>query len=250
MPPLTARLDASGILAARALKASNLADLSRAALADPAEQPFHRERWRRAELHDAPAYVEHFAHAPDQAGGLIVGEIVHRALQWHAPGQRDEDLRERLSCYAWEKGVVGAGARERIVEQALALLRSVLDSRLYAAVAGARQSFRELSFSYETGGRTVHGVIDALVQFADGRWAVIDYKTSWVRPPGSVDVHAHTYLLQVGLYAAAACEQLDTLDVDVYIHYIRHRATVHIPQDRWRAAVTDFERVVGQMLEP
>ncbi|MBW4436859.1 MAG: UvrD-helicase domain-containing protein [Pleurocapsa minor GSE-CHR-MK-17-07R] len=232
----------------RALRVTDIADLSRAVLADPADRPFHRLRWRRMVLHEAPPFVERVRAVP-RISGEVVGEIVHQALQWHTDGQSAEALRERLECYAWEKGIVDAGTRERAVARAADLLDSVLHSDLYRRILGARQVYRELPFTFRTEKRTIHGVIDVLAQFADGQWAVIDYKTTWVQPPTPLTEHAHSYLLQVGVYAAAVSEQLDSQAIDVYIHYIRHRKSIQIQRDTWRDAVANIERYVGQLLD-
>src|SRR5262249_20592947 len=104
--------------------------------------------------------------------------------------------------------------------------------------------------------RIIHGVIDLLIQGADGKWIIVDYKTSHV-PNGKsfseVRNHAQRYHLQVGAYAEAVIKQLEILKLDadklqVYIHYIRYGQTIEITKAEWKPALANLEGFIGSLI--
>ena len=109
------------------------------------------------------------------------GALMHRALE--------------------EQGVsVDPAAMTAELEQ---MLQGIRRHRLWATLTGTRQRLRELEFVTRIGRLEVQGVIDLLIQSADGQWLVIDYKSDRVAP-ADVAAHARRYHLQMLLYADAA----------------------------------------------
>ena len=70
-------------------------------------------------------------------------------------------------------------------------------------VAGARRAYRELPFLMKLDATEVRGKIDLVFEGEDGRWELVDYKTSGPRPEVAEQA-AEEHALQLGLYAMAA----------------------------------------------
>lgn len=242
--PLTLERDAP----ARSLSATHIADLGTALTTDDPEKTVFTYRWRRAVFHDAPHQIR-AAGLPREAGfERMVGDMVHRALQWQPQwyGREPHALEHLLDRYAWEAGMIQPSIRQRAVEQAQKLMRRVLNSDVLRWIEQGRRVLREVPFMYRTEKRTIHGVIDVLIQGQDGEWRLVDYKTSRAADP---QAHARRYYLQVGVYAAAARQFLNVSEIAVYIHYIRSGTTVSVAADAWESALRDLEPCIGQLAD-
>jgi ATP-dependent helicase/nuclease subunit A len=233
---------------ARHLTATQIADLG--------SVPYgmlYRNRFRRSVLHDAPSHIEQVSIRREGVSRRILGEIVHAALRWgHFPTETN-DLEDILQSYAWEQGIVDTGQRAYAVQEARELLRRTMQSDVYTWLQQAKHVYRELPFIYKTDRRTIHGVIDVLLQNPDRSWRLLDYKTSHVpdHVPGNTDLivnHARRYYLQIGVYAAAVREQLGGVVPDVYIHYIRYWQAVAVPTEEWQAALASLEQHIGDLV--
>ncbi|MEO8397653.1 MAG: 3'-5' exonuclease, partial [Chloroflexota bacterium] len=209
---------------ARSLTATQIADLGGARHAASSEDRAHfAERWRRGVLHDAPERIETI----QWEKATRVSEIVQRALRLPLP-ENDRELRELLRRYAWEEGIVEEGQSQRTVKDAYELLARVRRSDVFGWLDGASEVYRELPFVYQTEQRTIHGIIDLLLQGKDGRWRLIDTKTVTVAhdpSPKRLEDHARRYHMQVGVYAAAVRDLIGIAPITV-IHYIRYAKTV------------------------
>ncbi|MCS7071356.1 MAG: PD-(D/E)XK nuclease family protein, partial [Anaerolinea sp.] len=78
----------------------------------------------------------------------------------------------------------------------------------------------------------------------DGRWALIDYKTASVPPPGQIDqirAHARRYHLQIGIYAEAARDLLGLSAIEAYLRYIRYSRTIAIAPEAWTPELDALE---------
>lgn len=251
-PPLMADVVVERTAVARHLSVTNLADIGSAF--NP-ENPYFRQRFRRDLLHDAPSHIDSVRHAPNKTG-RVVGEIVHEALRWWDFSGENMNLKGQLESFTWERGIVDPAQHREAVEKALLLLQAFQNSSIYQWVKESQKFYRELPFIYKTEKRIIHGVIDLLIQRADGTWVIVDYKTSYV-PNGSefseVKKHARRYHLQVGAYAEAVIKQLELLKLDadklqVYIHYIRYGQTVEIDKTEWKPALADLETFIGSLI--
>jgi ATP-dependent helicase/nuclease subunit A len=249
-PPLLADVPVELDAPARALTATQIADLGGAIYGD-GDSAFYSQRWRRSVLYDAPGRIERVSPADSGLSSRKVGEMVRQALRRWLPATSEPELRARLAAFAWEGGLVLPHARDEAVEQALVLVRQVLLSDVEIWSASARQVYRELPFVFQTGERLIHGVIDLLMQRDDGIWALVDYKTPFVSSAAdaaALVAHARRYHLQVGVYAAAARELLGLEQIGVYIHYIRHEQTIAIPMPIWQSALDQLEAHIGLMV--
>lgn len=251
----------------RTLTASLMADIGAAHHADPSLRPAHRQQARRRLLDDVPNRPRRASPVPvpegtagDQAIPRLIGDLVHQALRWRDRWSVNYDERRKtLEHFAWENGITDDGLRARVMDEAIRLLHDELDSDVQGWIASARRVFRETPFAYRLGAhapRTVHGVIDVLIERDDGRWAIIDYKTACVpgrAVPAHIERHAQRYILQLGVYAAAATELIalraDQPAPDVYLRYIRHQHTVQISTAAWRAELASFEERLGAVMD-
>ncbi len=232
---------------ARHLTATQIADLGSAAF-----PPDYAKRFLHSIRHDAPIHIQTVAEQKPGVSRRILGEIVHRALRWGYFPTEADGLESILQSYAWEQGIVDSGQRAYAVQEARELLRRTMQSNIYRWLTNASQTFYELPFVYKTDKRTIHGVLDVLLQHPDGSWTVLDYKTSYVNDypdnPQAFADHARRFHLQVGVYAAAVREQLGGITPSVYIHYIRYSQTIHIPDQAWQQALATIEDQIGNLM--
>ena len=241
--PLLDPVKADRSAAARHLSVTQLADLG-----VEESESYYSERFRRAVFQDAPGHVSPVPYA--RSFRRLVGEMVHEALRWWQPGA--EGLDNLLASYAWEQGIVDPSEKERAVRDAHDLLEQYRHSQLYRSIASANPVYREVPFIYDTGKRILHGIIDTLFQKPDGRWVIVDYKTSTLPAVDEAQAkwHARRYHMQVAAYAAAVAEQLkvDADDLDVYIHYVRYNLTVEVMPDEWQTALSKMEAYIGHLV--
>jgi ATP-dependent helicase/nuclease subunit A len=246
LPGLLAPLSLPVTGPARALPVTLAVDLGALAHVDPELGRQHLEQARRRLLHAAPLRIPRATPEPLPVDPTprLVGELVHRALRWHDPAATADQRRERLEQTAWELGIVDAEQRARAIDQAAALLTRELAGDVQRWIETARRVLRETPFVHRRDGYDFHGVIDVLIERPDGTWALIDYKTSGVPAPGSIDpirAHARRYHLQVGLYAEAARELLGLDALDVYLRYIRYSRTIAIDPAAWMSELRALE---------
>ncbi len=253
-PPLMADVLVERTAVARHLSVTNLGDIG--AAFNP-ENPYFRQRFRRDLLHDAPSHIDSVKHTRSKMG-RVIGEIVHEALHWWDFFGENENLEQQLESYAWKQGVVDAVEHWQAVQKAHELLGRFQGSPIHKWVKESRKFYRELPFIYKTEKRIIHGVIDLLIQRADGTWVIVDYKTSHVlngaKDRAAVEDHAQRYHLQVGAYAEAVIKQLQLLKLDadklqVYIHYIRYNQTIPIESKQWESALENLEGFIGSLIE-
>ncbi|MCD4686921.1 MAG: PD-(D/E)XK nuclease family protein [Anaerolineae bacterium] len=248
LPPLLDPVPVRRDAPARDLAASHIAALGRAPFYDPPDDGFRRVR--HAVLHDAPDPVHPL---PDRVADhwqlrRYVGSVVHRALQlWTLPGTlSDNDLRDRLTTYAWAEGLSDQAQIDEVVGRSLWQLQRFARHDLRAQLEAADQVLREFPFMLRYGGRTLHGVIDVL--FRDGAgWHVLDYKTALVNPAGAED-NARRYYLQVGVYARAV-EQQTGVTPSAALYYVFPGHLVTVPPSVWEPALDRLEDDLHAALE-
>lgn len=250
-PPLLQSIGYRPDSAARTLTATALAMLGQAhaVAADPesANQQPTRDRFarlRRHLLNAAPPLIPDIALDDAQTASdgrpanRIIGEIVHRALQFGLQVSAP-DTADQLKIYAWQVGLTDAMHVNDAVQEAIRLLATNENSKIVQRLRKAIQTYRELPFSLRWGERTINGQIDALFLERGGQWAVLDYKTDDVAADFA-QVHSRRYVGQVGVYAAAV-EQLTGQAPRVFLHYIRPGVTVVVREADWRAALARLE---------
>jgi ATP-dependent helicase/nuclease subunit A len=249
-PPLLSRVAILRDRRARNLSATQLADLGAAEF-----EPYYRQKLRRGIQPNVPTSVDQVSERSPRVSGRILGDIVHEALRWWRFPTPENDLQELLQNYAWEQGIIDDIDLAYAVKTARQWLVEIRRSELYEKVQHAVQVFRELPFIFQTEKRTIHGVIDMLLQEANGTWTIVDYKTSYVEDgfgvykPYLLKEHARRYHLQMGVYAEAVRAQLNHQHTPhAYIHYLRYRRTVEVSEAEWRSALTKLEDHIGKFM--
>lgn len=94
-----------------------------------------------------------------------------------------------------------------LIELDLGVLKGFLGSPLGKEFFdGAAEAFPEITFRWRVNGVTLHGAMDRLIRKEDGKWVVVDYKSS------VHDESLERYRFQVASYMAAVHAHADSLD--------------------------------------
>jgi ATP-dependent helicase/nuclease subunit A len=250
-PPLLRAVRFSKDAPVRYLSATQIANMG------DANDQVARERFRSAVLHASPPAIVQVSEKLPRVSGRQLGDIVHQVLRWQRLPIPTAQLNDLLRNYAWEQGIIDEDDITYAVRTAGNWLNQIVRSPIYQRILNAKQLYRELPFVFSSAGRTIYGVIDVLLQDAQG-WALVDYKTSFVEGyqkgveqssgnRGLLESHARRYYLQMGVYAAAVREQIG-IAPSVYIHYLRYQQTVDIPASAYQAALTELEDRIGSFM--
>ena len=197
-------------------------------------------------------------HEAGKGGGANpeLGNVVHEALHWWLADRcaEAEAQRQLLRSLVWSQGVRSAARRDALVLQASEILETFGASALFRRLAEARECFHELPFIQWRESYAVQGSIDLLFQDAAGDWTLVDFKTSLPgERPGLARAreHARRFHLQLGLYAAAVCQQpdIETSGLTVQVHYLQHALDVTVPTAEWQDALLSLDSVVSIELQ-
>jgi ATP-dependent helicase/nuclease subunit A len=170
--------------------------------------------------------------------GRIIGDILHRCLELAVPGRETEEI---LAQAADEKAPLRW--REAAVAEVRPLLVRYCGGELHKETDG-RPVRREWRFAFhlpapENGtAYTFTGRVDCLVDYQDGSFGIVDYKTDKVAA-GETAAKAGEYALQLVLYALAAETAGLGRARDARLHFLRPGMTATVPLDAAaRAAAT------------
>ena len=174
------------------------------------------------------------------------GAIVHDLLRFGDYNATDDFIRS----LAWQRGLTADRNLDLAVDEVKRLLSDFRQSKVFRWIKSARAERRpvytELPFVYCANGRIIHGVMDLLLQQADGSWAIVDYKTTEII--GSPETHVQRYYLQLAVYAAAAQAHLGLPDLPAtYVHYLAESRTLSIERDNCLAALKELEASMGEL---
>lgn len=262
IPPLVEPLPPMGDRYAYNLSATDIGDLG------SAEYDMRSgKRFRQRVDQDAPDRVRTVSNPKVIVPARILGDIVHEALRWwHFPDD-ENDLTAELTSYAWKHGIVEPQRIASAIGEARSWLRGVQNTSVYHWQNEAQHVFRELPFIYKTDKRVIHGIVDVLLQKADGTWVIVDYKSSTIKGYSGYDEaerankhllenHVKRYHLQVGVYAVAVERFLrarglvvNAQEIKVYIHYLRYKVVTQVTYADWVNAVAQLEKKIGKVLE-
>ena len=129
------------------------------------------------------------------------GLLYHRALEL-AVSPDAEDIRRAVEG-ALRSAALGPGpARERLGRDVADRISRFWASDLGRRVACAKAAYREMPVLLRLGETEMHGIVDLVLENADGQWELADYK-SRLAPDETGKPSAEAYRLQLGLYAMA-----------------------------------------------
>ena len=132
-----------------------------------------------------------------ELGGPAFGTLVHQLLERVDYGGGNPDLGALAQLLSTRLELDGQAA-----PQAVALVRSFLNSDLSARIRAARRRLREVPFAFCSDDVLWEGSIDLLLEEASGGLVIVDFKTDAVEGP-AVQERAGTYADQGRLYARA-----------------------------------------------
>lgn len=249
-PPLLEPVPAQDSHRLKHVTATQLADLGAHLHSSGREQEFYRRRLR------APAIDKHprAAAGPGALGrgmvsGRALGAIAHDLLRFGRYDATEDNIR---AC-AWQAGLTLSRDIDATVDRVKRLLADFRRSDVYRWIVSARAERRplhtELPFVYRAGDRVIHGVMDLLLQAADGRWIVVDYKTALIQ--GARHRYIRRYTLQLAVYAAAAQALLNLPDLPAtFVHSLADNSTLPIDRrdclaelDALEARIDDLEQL-------
>ena len=210
------------------------------------------QRFRADAMLGAPPDTGGSLFGRNQASPVVIGEIVHELLRYGRFALDKPGSDTMIRTIAWEKGLTHPDLVAHITAEVHGLLELYAGSEVRGWIGSARKQKRavhtELPFLFRTDKRVIHGVLDVLLQLPDGGWLIIDYKTSQVIGD-AYEAHARRYLLQLGVYAAAARRHLGLERLpQTCIHYIRGNRTVELASEDCKAELDRLEPTIGEVV--
>ena len=212
---------------------------------DSASEGWSKTSWTPTEIvsyHQCPrryhhSRVEGRTEAPAsgwrESPAAVVGSVVHELLEDSAVLANEAAVERFLD--RWRAGLdhVYTGAEiRRMGHRIEKSIEGVRRSRLTERLSSARRVFSEKRFHLREQGRLVTGIIDKLFQERNGRWVVVDFKTSSL--PEREDaggVGKRGYHLQVQLYMWAVSQVLDTMNLEGNLLFTETGTLIPVPFD-------------------
>jgi len=161
----------------------------------------------------------------------LVGSAVHELLENPGALGSETDLRRFLDQWRARLDHVYSEVEirrmsRRIEESIEGVRKSSLAERLAAAPA----VFSERRFHLLEQGRLVTGIIDKLFQDPNGRWVVVDFKTSpLLETQDGHGIVKSGYRLQVQLYLWAVSRVLDTMNLEGHLLFTEGGRLLPVP---------------------
>lgn len=254
-PPLLKPLPQASAAQPTHISVTQLEDLGGSRFGEDARQrSAHASRFQRSLATGAANAEDEESLQIRRPSRRLIGQIVHEVLQF-TDFSADADYDDKLvRSIAWERGLTEPAELRRALQEIRDLVRLYRESEVFgwikSARAAGRSVYTELPFLFRTEMRVIHGVIDVLLQRSDDEWVIIDYKTSTVAA-GDIAHHARRFRLQLGIYAAAAREQLRLARFpQVYIHYLRANQTIGLASEDCQAELRRLESTIGELMIP
>ena len=254
-PPLMQPLHSCSLPGPRHITATQIAHLGavgRAANAEARRQC--RNRFQDIALTGISDddYAEIFS--PRRQRERAFGGTLHEVLRYAGFADPAATSDSMIRSIAWERGLTSAAALRSLIPEMRQLLRAYGNSLAYRWIINARAAQRpvytELPFIFRAESCVIHGVMDVLLQGADGSWVIIDYKSSKVAK-GEFKEHAKRYRLQLGIYAAAAQEQLGLPRPPLsFVHYIRGNQMIKLEREDCQRELDRIETTIGEVAAP
>ena len=189
--------------------------------------------------------------APRRNWEKLIGRILHELLRIADFSAEAAISDAMIRAIAWENGLTRSAALPPAIREIRGLLREY--SRQQGAALDNERPCRrspvytELPFMLRTEARVIHGVMDVLLRRSDDEWVIIDYKTSRVAE-GAFAEHAKRFRLQLGIYAAAAKEQLGLSEPPLaLIHYLRGNQMIELSSKDCQRELDRLESTIGEI---
>lgn len=145
----------------------------------------------------------------------VVGSLIHRALELYNGANLDTAFASAVEECAEGNITLAAGYKGMLVRY--------IESDLYKDLA--KSKFKELRFALPLGDLFINGVVDCLVEAADGL-AIVDYKTG--RPPQEGELQLG-YAYQLALYKYAIEKIMGKKVVEAKLHFLQNLSEWSLP---------------------
>ncbi len=185
-----------------------------------------------------PAAPAPFRADPARPPGRIIGDVLHRSLELADPGLPADEWLVRAAA---EKAPLRW--RRAAMAEVRPLLARYTAGDLFREIS-AHPVRREWQFAFhlpDPDGQPPYafaGRVDCLLDYRDGSFGIVDYKTDKVTAREAAG-KADEYALQLALYAMAAEAAGRGTVKDARLHFLRPDVTVAVPVDEaTRAAAT------------
>lgn len=181
---------------------------------------------------------------PARPPGRIIGDVLHRSLELADPGLPAD---EWLARAAAEKAPLRW--RRAAVAEVRPLLARYTAGDLFREIS-AHPVRREWQFAFhlpDPDGQAPYaftGSVDCLLDYRDGSFGIVDYKTDKVAAREAAG-KANEYALQLALYAMAAEAAGQGTVKDARLHFLRPGITVAVPVDEAAQAAAAAELVAA-----
>ena len=252
MPPLMNPLPEYSKLGPRHITATQIAHLGAFRHDDSAESRRHFGRRFRDIASTGMSEDDYeLTISPRRHWERRIGRIVHELLRFAKFSAEVTISDQMIRAIAWESGLTRSADLPPAMREVRALLREYRMSEAQRWITEARAADRplytELPFTLRTEARVIHGVMDVLLRRSNDEWVIIDYKTSRVAKRAYTE-HAKRFRLQLGIYAAAAKEQLCLAKhPQTYIHYLRGNQMIELSGDDCQRELDRLESTIGEL---
>jgi ATP-dependent helicase/nuclease subunit A len=168
----------------------------------------------------------------------LVGSAVHELLENQGALGSEAEVERFLDRWRARLDPVYSEVEIRRMSRRIEeSLEGVRKCRLTERLASARRVFSEKRFHLLEQGRLVTGIIDKLFQERNGRWVVVDFKTSpLIEPEDGQGIVERGYRLQVQLYLWAVSRVLETMNLEGHLLFTEAGTLRPVPFDAGVAA--------------
>ena len=149
----------------------------------------------------------------------LVGSAVHELLEDPGAPGNDAEAERFLDRWRMRLGPVYPDVEIRRMSRRIEKsIEGVRKSRLAERLASARKVFSEKRFHLVEQGRLVTGIIDKLFQEQNGRWVVVDFKTTpRTESEAGREIGRKSFRLQVQIYLWSVSRVLETMNLEGHL---------------------------------
>jgi ATP-dependent exoDNAse (exonuclease V) beta subunit len=155
---------------------------------------------------------------------LTIGDISHRLFEMLHPGDRDKQIADAISA----EGQFTDAQKEKLAETMRDFLEKFDSAPLAAELAGARESWEEVSFAAKCGDAAIEGKMDKVFRDARGALHIVDYKSDLV-PDGKFQEKLDRYRLQLAAYGIGLKAATGETPASVRLYFFRYGETATLP---------------------
>jgi ATP-dependent helicase/nuclease subunit A len=158
--------------------------------------------------------------SPQAIDALTLGTFYHLCMERLDP-QSPQSAGALGTAVAAELDLLDSPGLEQAIDELENILKALEGTPLLSQLASAQKAYRELDFLLDAGPIRLRGQIDLLLQDADTKWHVVDYKSDRVTPERLAE-HAEGYRLQMLAYCLAAGRYLQTPVESARLYFLRN----------------------------